>query len=183
MNKDSKELIEQMQALIDKPAGKQAVRFILNSLGAIPFAGGIISAGSSIWSEKEQQDFNEALIQWASKTDGDVKGILEKINQLLQTPTRTKLTLLLGEVIGDELANQFLSKSGHQILLMLHSFTIEELQPFVQKKWLSMTPTHSTCSMGADNRTGHIEEKKRPWGLGAGFILTVNELFFLPETK
>jgi len=41
------------------------------------------------------------------------------------------------------------------------------------KGWVSILPTGSICSMGAGNRVGnHIEELKRPYGLGSGFILT-----------
>jgi hypothetical protein len=94
------------------------------------------------------------------------------------------MPLLFGEIIGDELANKFLSKKGQQVPIILHNSTIEELQPFVQKQWISMTPTHSTCTMGAGNRVGnHIDEKKRPYGLVSGFILTINESFFKTETK
>lgn len=179
MNNEKKELIDKMNSIIDRPGGQLAARFILNSLGAIPIVGGVISAGGSLWGDIEQQNFNELLALWATKTDIELKTILDSLNNILQTPTKAKLALLIGEIMGKDNANIFLSAAGNQIPMVLNNETINELHPFSQQGWISLASTHSTASMGAGNRVGnHIEEIKRPWGMGSGFVLTINQLYF-----
>ena len=179
MSKEKDELIEKMNKIIQKPGGKQAIRFILNSLGSVPIFGGMISATGSVWGEKEQQKYNEVLTEWANKTEADLKNILINLEDLLQKPTKTKMTLLIGEIIGNDNAEQFLEKSNSQIPLILNNQTINELQPFIETQWISIKSTGATCSMGSGNRVGnHFEELKRPYGIGAGFVLTLNESYF-----
>jgi len=180
MNDNKKELIDKMNSLIDKPAGKQAARFILTSLGAVPYFGGIISAGSALWGEIEQHEFNETIANWANKTDQEIETLLGQLNNLLQTPTKAKLALIIGEIMGNDLANQFLSKPGNQIPMVLNSVTVNELHPFVDQGWLGFQSTGSVCSMGALCRVGkHVEELKRPYGMGSGFVLTIRESYFV----
>jgi len=168
-----------MNSLIEKPAGKEAVRFLLNSLGAIPFIGGAISASASLWGEIEQQKFNEVLTSWATKTDNEINEILFTLNNLLETPTKAKFSLLIGEIMGDNIANQFLLQAGNQIPMVLNDQTVNELVPFIEKKWLSIQSTGSLCNMGAGNKVGnHVEELKRPWGMGSGFVLKIEQEFF-----
>jgi len=100
IEKMDNELIQKMNSLIEKPAGKKAVRFLLNSLGAFPFVGGTISASASLWGEIEQQKFNEVLTSWATKTDNEINEILFTLDKLLETPTRAKFSLLIGEIMG-----------------------------------------------------------------------------------
>ena len=179
MSKDKEFLLNKMNEIIDKPGGKQAARFILNSLGSIPFAGGVFAASGAVWGEKEQQEFNEVLTEWAGKTDSELKGIWDKLEYLLNTATKPKMTLLIGEIIGNENAEKFLSKSGNQIPLILNNQTVNELESFIQNKWLTITSTSFMVSMGVGNRVGtHFEELKRPYGMGAGFVLTVNDSYF-----
>lgn len=178
MSTEKEKLIVKMNEILDKPGGKQAARFILNSLGAIPAFGGLFSASAGLWSEKEQQEFNKALTDWATQTDSELKEILLNINSILQTPTKPKMTLLFGEIIGHENAEMFLSKSGNQIPLILHNQTMNELEPFIEKGWIKIQSTGSLCSMGANNRVGNlIEEIKRPYGMGSGFVVTLNDTF------
>ncbi len=178
MSKEKETLIVKMNQIIDKPGGKRAAIFILNALGVIPAVGGLFSVSAGFWSEKEQQNFNKLLTEWASQTDSDSNDVLVKINSLLQTPTKPKMALLFGEIIGNEKAEIFLEKRGNQIPLVLHDQTINELQPFIDKGWLSIQTTGSMSKMGAGNQVGnHIEELKRPYGMGSGFVLTLNETF------
>ena len=180
MSNEKKELIEKMKDTLDRPGGKQAVRFLLNSLGSIPVGGGVFAATSAIWGEKDQQKFNKIMTEWASKTDDDLKGILDNLNTLLQKPTKAKMSLLIGELVEKGLANQILSQYRQPIRLMLNGESVNELQPFIKENWLSLSPNGCTAQMGSGNISGNnIEELKRPWGMGAGFTLTVNESFFL----
>lgn len=182
MSDEKKDLLQMMTALLEKPGGKQAARFILNSLGAIPFAGGVISATGSFWGEKEQQKFNEVLKEWAKKTDDDLSSTLNIVNELLQTPTKAKMTLLIGEIFGTDLANQLLSTKNSKINVMLNNDTVGDLQPFISQHWITLSSTGSMTNMGAGNKIGdHYEEIKRPWGMGAGFTLILNDAFFDDE--
>ena len=89
------------------------------------------------------------------------------------------MTLLVGEIIGNDNAVKFLSKRGNQILVILNGQTVNELQPFIDKGWISIKSTSAVCSMGAGNRVGnYFEELKRPYGMGSGFVLTVNNSYF-----
>ncbi|MFB9146618.1 hypothetical protein ACFFU2_08820 [Halomonas alkalicola] len=46
-------LIDELNKIIEKPSGKQAVRYLLNAMGGIPFVGGAIAGVGSAWGEKE----------------------------------------------------------------------------------------------------------------------------------
>ena len=48
-----------------------------------------------------------------------------------------------------------------------------DLEPYINNGWISVTSTGSVTNMGAGNRVGnHIEDLKRPYGMGSGFVLT-----------
>ena len=96
--------------MLNKPGGKQAVRFILNSLGAIPFVGGVISASSNVWSEKDQQSFNEKVVEWVENTNVDLVKVLKFLESELKEPTKANFSLLLGEALGIEIP--FMIKTG-----------------------------------------------------------------------
>ena len=59
MDEEKNKLIRQLTEMLDKPGGKQAARFALNSMGAIPFVGGILAGAGDLWGEREQQKFNK----------------------------------------------------------------------------------------------------------------------------
>lgn len=88
----------------------------------------------------------------------------------------TSLEILLGQILGDETAKQLRSLPQQSIPLILNLATVAELEPYVTEGWISLKSTGSLCSMGCGNRVGnHIEELKRPYGMGSGFILSYNE--------
>lgn len=179
MNDDKDELVNKIVELNQKPGGKHAVRFILNALGSIPFAGGAIAGGGQLWAEKEQQKFNDSLAEWASKTNTDLRYIIENIDKILQKPTKAKLSLLIGEIVGDELARSFLSEPNQFLPIALNSQTLSELEPFIEKSWVTIQPTFSTVQMGSGNRVGNnIEELKRPYGFGSTFNVKINQSYF-----
>jgi len=80
----------------------------------------------------------------------------------------------LGEILGDTITSKLLVAEGSQVEVMINPSTVAELEPYLSKKWLSLRTTGAVCSMGANNRVGnHIEEVKRPYGIGSGFVLSV----------
>lgn len=87
-------------------------------------------------------------------------------------PTELQLLTLLQDILGAEISEQISKTKGSRIGLILNPVTAEELQSFVKQNIISLTPTHSMCSMGCNNSIGgHLEELKRPYGIGNGFVL------------
>ena len=175
MNETEKsQVLLKLQAAMNAPGGMQALRFILNSLGAIPFVGGVFSGGAALWSEKEQSAFSELLVKWATLTDAQISEISGALKALTAGPTRAAFAILLGELFGREGAETLLTKAPSQIPVVLGGNSIAELQPYIREGWVNLTPTGAVCSMGSGNRVGnHVEELKHPYGMGSGFVLTV----------
>ena len=172
MDNEKEELIQQLTKMINKPGGKQAARFVLNSLGAIPYVGGVIAASGNIWGEKEQQNFNEKITEWANKANIDLGKVLKVLELELREPTKANLSLLLGEVLNAELPPQYPNEGELQVATILHGETLSEFKPYV-------TPNGNLTNMGAGNRIGNsIEDKKRPWGLGNGYVITFHKSLY-----
>ncbi|MFH1823828.1 MAG: hypothetical protein ABH873_01205 [Candidatus Firestonebacteria bacterium] len=171
---EREQALASLKATVEKPGGKQALRFILNVLGCIPYAGGTFSGASALWGEYEQNNINKLFLNWASVTDSDIQKLFELFSQLKSEPTLASLALLIGEIFGDTIATELLTKNRKEIAVILNSTTVAELEPYIANEWISLCPTKSVCLMGAKNRVGnHFEELKRPYGLGNGFILTI----------
>jgi hypothetical protein len=168
------ETLAQLEAHLAKPGGKQALRFAMNAIGgAIPFAGGVVSGAGSLWAEREQGQTSGTFFEWAKLADGEIVRINEALASLLAEPSPSSMALLLGAVLGDGVTSQLLP-DGDQVAVVLNPTTAAELEPYIAKGWLGLKSTGAICSMGANNRVGnHIEELKRPYGLGNGFVLTV----------
>ncbi len=174
MTDNQEELVRQLNLLLEKPGGRQAIRFVLNAMGGIPFVGGAIAASGAMWSEKEQQNFNQKITEWVTQTEQDLGRVIELLADQLHEPTKAHLVILIGEVTGVDTSEQLLPV---QIPVILNGETISEFQPFVSRGWITLTPNHNVTNMGAGNRIGNsIEDRKRPWGMGNGFILTVSRL-------
>lgn len=168
--------VEELNKIIQKPGGKQAVRFVLSALGAIPFIGGAIAGAGGVWGEKEQQDFNEKIVEWATKTNSNLGNIFELLSDQLHEPTKAHMALLIGEIAGVDIENQ---PAPVKIPMMLNGETVSELQPYIQKGWMSLHSNGNCTNLGAGNKIGNsIEDRKRPWGMGNGFVLTVSPDYF-----
>ena len=176
---EKEQIIAQLTEMLNKPGGKQAARFILNSLGAIPFVGGVIAASGNIWSEKDQQHFNEKLVEWTETTNADLGKVLKVLEKELKEPNKANLSILLAESLGIEIP--FMVREGFipTIFAILHPETIKELEPYQESGLITMKSNGSIATMGAGNRIGNsIEDKKRPWGIGNGFIIHLNETIY-----
>ena len=80
---------------------------------------------------------------------------------------------LLRQILGAD-ADDLLTGKLAEIGVMLNSQTVEELDFYARQGRIRMTSTGSMMNMGARNHVGgHIEEKRRPYGIGQGFILTI----------
>jgi len=172
-------LIEQLNEIIKKPGGKQAARFALNTLGAIPVVGGAFAAAGGLWGEKEQQVFNEKITDWAEQSHIDLNKVMKVLESELREPTKANLSLLLGEVLNLEIPVIYPSKGSLQVATILQGETLSEFKKYEKNGWISITSNGNMTNMGANNRVGNsIEDKKRPWGMGNGFIITLNRSLY-----
>ncbi|WP_287831130.1 hypothetical protein [Idiomarina sp.] len=168
-------LINELNKIIEKPGGKQAVRYVLNAMGGIPVIGGAIAGVGGFWGEREQQEFNETITNWASQADTDIAKLLEVLGDQLREPTKAHLAILIGEITGLDISS--VSEESH-IPVILNGETVSDLQPYVQKGWISLRSNGNVANMGAGNRIGNsIEDRKRPWGMGNGFTLIISDLY------
>ena len=171
---DRENLLNEIDAMLSKPGGKQAVRYLLNAAGGIPIAGGFVAGAGSVWGEREQQAVNEQISDWLKLADENLNKLNSVMAAALSEPTETSMALLLGEVIGSDLADKLMSAEIGHVTVMLNSVTINELDPYVVCGLLTMTSTGSSTNMGARNSIGgHIEELKRPHGMGSGYTLQI----------
>ena len=70
-------------------AGGSALRALLNVAGgAVPFAGGVLSAASAAWSENEQSKVNKALEHWLKMLEAE---LAEKAQTILEIMARLNI--------------------------------------------------------------------------------------------
>jgi len=177
MQDEKQELINELNKLTEKPGGKQAIRFVLNALGSLPLIGGAIAGTGNAWGEKEQQKFNEKITDWASKTDIDLSKVLSHLADQMREPTEAHMSLLIGEVTGLDLQSD---STPRDFSLILNGETVRDFEPFINKGWITLRSNGNMANMGSGNRIGNsIEDKKRPWGMGNCFILSIKPAYFL----
>jgi hypothetical protein len=65
---------------------------------------------------------------------------------------------------------------------ILNPETFIEFKRFEKTGWLRIIPTGNTTNMGGGNSFGNtIEDKKRPWGMGSGFIIRIDSSIYNEE--
>ncbi len=152
------------------------MRYVLSVLGSVPIGGGAIAGAGAVWAEKEQAVVNQEFHNWASLADSQLSEVVRLIEELKAKPTPASMALLIADILGRTPVEH------EQIPVVLNPATIEELQPYIKNGWVTLQSTGAICSMGAGNRVGnHVEELKRPYGLGNGFVLSVTS--WNPHTK
>lgn len=172
---DRAKTLNELNAMLERPGGKQAVRFAINAIGgAVPIAGGAMAGIGSFWAEREQGKSSGKFLNWAQLADAEIARLSESVTRLLAEPSRATMSLLLGEILGDEVTSQLIGQ-GSPVAVVLNPATVAELEFYLSKNWIMLRSTGSVCAMGANNRVGnHIEELKRPYGLGSGFVLCIS---------
>lgn len=168
------EKIDKLKTAFDDPRKAQAMRYVLAMMGSIPVVGGAIAGAGANWAEREQKRTNDTLLDWASLADNQINELLDAIDRLPPEPTHSSMAVLIRQLVGD-FASETLS--GVATPVVLNPASVAELEPYIANQWLSLESTGALCSMGSGNRVGnHIEELKRPYGLGNGFVMTVRAL-------
>lgn len=74
--------------------------------GIVPFAGGLLSAAASAWSENEQEKVNNFLIQWLKMLKDEIK---EKEQTIIEIISRI-------DIHDTEIAKRLESKEYHSLL-------------------------------------------------------------------
>lgn len=176
---NKEEILRQINQKINNPEGKQAIRFVLNALGGIPAVGGVFSASSNLWSEKEQTEFNNQITQWAEQTNIDLAAVLALLKDQLRKPTKSNFKLLLKEVLNVHLPPIYPKEGNLGVNTILHGETLNEFKKYEERGWIIITSTGSMTNMGAGNQVGNaIEDKKRPYGMGNGYFIEIKEEFY-----
>jgi hypothetical protein len=87
--------------------GGRAIRAVLNAAaGAIPFAGGVLSAGSGAWSEREQEKVNSFFEHW-----------LKMLQQEMAEKAQTILEIMARLDMNDEKTAQRVASPEYQSLI------------------------------------------------------------------
>ncbi|MGO4642476.1 hypothetical protein AB4Z43_28975 [Mesorhizobium sp. 2RAF45] len=92
---------------LEPDAKKRAARAAINAVaGAIPFVGGLISAGAGYWSEKEQEEVTNVLRQWLQMLEDELR---EKGKTIAEIVARLDM--------GDEELKERIESPEYQSLL------------------------------------------------------------------
>lgn len=172
--------LQQLERELNKPGINPALKFFFNGASSsLPLIGGFVSASLTHAADEELEEFHTRLIEWAKDAEERIDVLLQQIQLLTPIqPSKATLALLLGELFGNKISNELISRAPSEIHVILHPSSLNDMEPYLSKKWVSIIPTHSSVSMGCDNQMGHyIEELKRPYGIGNSFILRVEKIF------
>ena len=157
-----------------KRFGKKGMRFLLNTASGIPIVGGAIAGVGDMWAEADQAQLNEVIVKWVEASDRDINEIIIKIDELFKEPSVGSLNILLIEAFGDEIGLRLINNRDLRINAVLGPQTRAEFEPFETSGFISISGGTSMTNMGANNRLGDaIEERKRPYGTGNVYELTI----------
>ncbi|MGR0306551.1 hypothetical protein [Acinetobacter beijerinckii] len=164
-----------LESELNKPGINPALKFLLSGAGSLPFIGGLVSGSLTLTSDEALEEVHKKLLEWAKDAEDRIDLLLKQIELLTpDQPSKASLALLLGELFGDKLADELITKAPAEIPVILNLASLNELEVYISKKWVELKPTHSSVTMGCKNKIGnYIEELKRPYGNGNSFVLKV----------
>lgn len=123
---------------------------------------------------------DESLIDF-SEVSGTKPSIVKQVIKEFQHQKQRKEDLvgLIREVLNAELPVEYPTEGQLAVGVILNPETISEFKEYEKLGWIKLVSTNGTVSMGSGNKIGNlIEDLKRPWGTGFGFILTVNKSYY-----
>lgn len=147
---------------------------VLNVLGGlIPYIGGVIPAFAAIKGNKTSDEVLSIIISLFSQVNSDIETIKSELLKSKQSVTKIDLLSFLMELFDEDFVKQILnSKHGY---IMINPSTREDFQIYVSRGLVQLNNTGASANMGAGCRCGnHVEEKKRAYGMGAGFEIILN---------
>jgi hypothetical protein len=171
-------LCSRIKSVLDESNGQTFIqRLLLIVLGAIPTMGAFADLSCLFLDEDEKAkalDLEKLKLEFMQLTLEQLEIVAEYITGRL--PTKTHLALLLSEVLGNGYMEQL--RLENHISVVLNDLTREEFKPFEEIGWVAMHPLGSVATMGSGNRVGScVEEVKRPYGIGTGFIIVLKTNF------
>lgn len=173
------ELLSELNNIVKGPNGNLKLRFTLNAIaGVVPMVGGAIAGASSVWGEKEQQKVNEKILEFLEKSDIDLSRVLDVLFAQLRDVTKSNLSEIIGEYLGVKLPEKY-DERGICLNTILHGETLREFKPYEEKGWITIKQTYNMVTMGCNNMSEMVlEDKKRPYGLGYGYLICINKSFY-----
>jgi hypothetical protein len=70
-----------------------------------------------------------------------------------------------------------------ELPVILNDGTVNEFGPYIEKGWMKLASNGNMMTLGAGNRIGNsLEDQKRPYGMGSGFVLSIDESYFKEES-
>lgn len=112
------------------------------------------------------------------KSNIDLSRVLEVLSAQLREVTKSNLSKIMGEYLGVKRPEKY-DERGMCLNTISHGETLEEFKPYEEKGWITIEPTYNMVTMGCNNMSGmFLEDKKRPFGLGYGYLICINKSFY-----
>jgi len=104
-SKDKKEqLYDELLELKKSSNGKLILKSIINLIGTAPFAGGVTTAITSFWSDKEQQNINNLFENWNKLQDAEIDYIANLFkNSIAELKQENKELISKNQTLEDAL--------------------------------------------------------------------------------
>lgn len=123
---------------------------------------------------------DENLIDF-SEVSGTKPNIVKQVIKEFQHQKQRKegLVGLLQEVLNADVPAEYPTEGQLTVGVILNPETISEFKEYEKTGWITLESNGNSMSLGSGNKIGNsIEDRKRPWGTGNGFILTINNSFY-----
>jgi hypothetical protein len=172
------QLVETLIETLSRYGGKRAVKFILTSLGAMPFVEDIIEGSRDKLSDIEKQNLSDKLQEWIEFDNVDLSEALRILDAELKQPTKTNFSFLLWESLGIEIP--FLVKDGESpmVFAILNPQTLNEFEQFEKVGLISIIPIEQISMAPGIKPPPSIEDKKRVLTTGVSVVIKLNQTFY-----
>jgi hypothetical protein len=170
----SKALCRSIERALNEPDGHTLARgLILIAARAVPMLGSVVDVANLFLDKDEKNRANDLIalqLRFMQLTNEQLETLHAYFEDRI--PTRTKLWLLLSEVLGSNGDALDLLKTDRHIAVMLSDLTREDFKVYEAIGWIAVHCCGSIATMGQNNQVGtFIEEQKRPYGFGTGYTL------------
>jgi len=176
---DKKEqLVDTLTEILSRYGGKRAVKFMLTSLGAMPFVKDIIEASQDKLNDIEKQKLSDKLQEWIDYDNVDLSEALRILDAELKQPTKTNFSFLLWESLGLEIP--FLVKDGESpmVFAILNPQTLNEFEQFEKVGLIDIMPVEQVQFAPGIKPPPFIEDKKRVLTIDVKVVIKLNPTLY-----
>lgn len=172
------QLVETLIEMLSRYGGKRAVKFILTSLGAMPFVEDIIEGSPDKLSDIEKQKLSDKLQEWIRFDNVDLSEVLKILDVELKQPSKTNFSFLLWESLGIEIP--FLVKDGESpmVFTILNPQTLNEFEQFEKVGLISIIPIKQISMAPGIKPPPSIKDKKRVLITGVSVVIKLNQTLY-----